>query len=274
MSAATKGWEGGPCNLTACQRPGARWWNTSTRAWYCDDCAAAINRSAVGAPLLVTRVSLPNAPAPAMSAEPTDPGRLAARVAELEAAVRDGNRLVCRAVRLVRFALSSVGGIHDAGGGALGGEQWIDDAKAWSDIARALATPPAAGAATDGAEGLRIPTEPIPDTIVSLRYRNWRGEVADRRVRPLWLWFGSTEWHMEPQALLAVQDVEKGDARRDLVVRDILAFEQPIPFAAPPAAPTPAPAHRRCTWHSMDTGAGCRSVEGHSGPHLFDAVGA
>lgn len=31
------------CNRTACQKPGAAWWNTSTRAYYCADCAKAIN---------------------------------------------------------------------------------------------------------------------------------------------------------------------------------------------------------------------------------------
>lgn len=33
-----------PCRRTACRRPGATWWNTSTRAWYCRDCAASINK--------------------------------------------------------------------------------------------------------------------------------------------------------------------------------------------------------------------------------------
>jgi hypothetical protein len=45
------------CNRTACQEPfgpwilrGVKpWWNTSTRAWYCRQCAAMINRFAIGA---------------------------------------------------------------------------------------------------------------------------------------------------------------------------------------------------------------------------------
>jgi hypothetical protein len=34
------------CNRSACQIPikGNRWWNTSTRAWYCQHCALRINR--------------------------------------------------------------------------------------------------------------------------------------------------------------------------------------------------------------------------------------
>jgi len=32
----------GSCNRTACQRPGAAWFNTSTRAYYCQPCALDI----------------------------------------------------------------------------------------------------------------------------------------------------------------------------------------------------------------------------------------
>lgn len=32
------------CNRTACQRPPAEWFNQSTRAWYCEDCAHEINK--------------------------------------------------------------------------------------------------------------------------------------------------------------------------------------------------------------------------------------
>lgn len=39
-----KGKRNGNCNVTACQRPGATWWNTSTRAYYCRSCADEINR--------------------------------------------------------------------------------------------------------------------------------------------------------------------------------------------------------------------------------------
>lgn len=42
--AALKGKQGGNCNVTACQKPGATWWNTSTRAYYCAHCANEINR--------------------------------------------------------------------------------------------------------------------------------------------------------------------------------------------------------------------------------------
>lgn len=38
-----KGRKGGSCNRVDCQRPGATWFNSSTRAWYCPECAKKIN---------------------------------------------------------------------------------------------------------------------------------------------------------------------------------------------------------------------------------------
>lgn len=43
-TAFDKGWFRGSCNTTACQRPGAEWFNHSTRAYYCEDCAHVLNR--------------------------------------------------------------------------------------------------------------------------------------------------------------------------------------------------------------------------------------
>jgi hypothetical protein len=37
-----KGKMNGSCNRTACQRPGANWFNTSTRVYYCEPCARGI----------------------------------------------------------------------------------------------------------------------------------------------------------------------------------------------------------------------------------------
>lgn len=34
----------GNCNITACQQPGATWWNRGSMAWYCRSCAKDINR--------------------------------------------------------------------------------------------------------------------------------------------------------------------------------------------------------------------------------------
>lgn len=35
----------GPCYRTACQAPGAKWWNSSTRKFYCVICASLINNA-------------------------------------------------------------------------------------------------------------------------------------------------------------------------------------------------------------------------------------
>lgn len=41
-----KGKHGLNCNVTACQKPNsAWWWNSSTRAWYCADCAYDIQKA-------------------------------------------------------------------------------------------------------------------------------------------------------------------------------------------------------------------------------------
>lgn len=38
-----KGHHNGSCNRAACQKPGANWFNHSTRAYYCESCAEKIN---------------------------------------------------------------------------------------------------------------------------------------------------------------------------------------------------------------------------------------
>jgi hypothetical protein len=40
---ALKGLKGGWCNVTACQKPGANYYNKSTQKYYCEDCAREIN---------------------------------------------------------------------------------------------------------------------------------------------------------------------------------------------------------------------------------------
>ena len=63
---------------------------------------------------------------------------------------------------------------------------------------------------------------------VTLTYTNWRGETAERTITPKRIWFGSTDWHPEPQWLLTAFDAEK-QANRDFALKD---FGQ----APPPAA--------------------------------------
>jgi predicted DNA-binding transcriptional regulator YafY len=52
-------------------------------------------------------------------------------------------------------------------------------------------------------------------------YKNWRGETAERSVLPLQVYFGSTEYHPEPQWLMEAHDFEK-NAPRIFAMRDML----------------------------------------------------
>ena len=45
---------------------------------------------------------------------------------------------------------------------------------------------------------------------VVIDYTNWRGRRRDRRIRPVRVWFGSTDWHKEDQWLLEAVDAENG----------------------------------------------------------------
>lgn len=58
------------------------------------------------------------------------------------------------------------------------------------------------------------------ETQVSIDYTNWRGETATRRIIPISIWFGSTEWHKQAQWLLKALDIEK-NAERDFALKDI-----------------------------------------------------
>lgn len=51
-------------------------------------------------------------------------------------------------------------------------------------------------------------------------YRNYRGEEGYRRVRPISLRFGTSEWHKEPQWLMLADDLENSK-QREFAMRDI-----------------------------------------------------
>ncbi|WP_374327930.1 hypothetical protein [Paracoccus pantotrophus] len=54
---------------------------------------------------------------------------------------------------------------------------------------------------------------------ITMTYRNYRGEIAERRIIPEWVGFGATDWHPEPQWLLRAFDLDK-NARRDFALAD------------------------------------------------------
>lgn len=56
--------------------------------------------------------------------------------------------------------------------------------------------------------------------IVEILYTNWKGETAVRKILPVKLWYGHTEYHKEDQWLLNAIDQEK-QAPRDFALKDI-----------------------------------------------------
>jgi len=58
------------------------------------------------------------------------------------------------------------------------------------------------------------------DTLTFI-YRNYRGEVSERRVRDPQLVFGENDWHKAPQWILVAFDIDK-NAERWFALEDIL----------------------------------------------------
>lgn len=54
-------------------------------------------------------------------------------------------------------------------------------------------------------------------------YKNWEGEIAVRKVEPIKLWYGSTQWHLKDGWLFKAKDLEK-DVERDFAVKNIIQF--------------------------------------------------
>ncbi len=55
---------------------------------------------------------------------------------------------------------------------------------------------------------------------VKIIYTNWKGETAERTIRPIELWFGETEYHPEAQWLLRALDLDKNE-ERNFAMKDI-----------------------------------------------------
>ena len=68
---------------------------------------------------------------------------------------------------------------------------------------------------------------------ITMTYRNWRGEISQRTIRPVCLRFGATEWHPEPGWLLEAKDLEK-DEHRDFALADCQFADLRVPAPAVP----------------------------------------
>lgn len=51
------------------------------------------------------------------------------------------------------------------------------------------------------------------DIPLVITYKNWRGEISERRLSPIRMGFFSTRWHPEPQWMLTAMDLDKGEVR-------------------------------------------------------------
>lgn len=68
---------------------------------------------------------------------------------------------------------------------------------------------------------------PDAKSVVVIRYTNYRGETADRRIIPIRIRFGSTKWHPEEQWLLDAFDLDRG-ADRAFAMKDVLQWRSQV----------------------------------------------
>jgi len=59
--------------------------------------------------------------------------------------------------------------------------------------------------------------------IIIITYTNYRNETSDRKIIPISIYFGATEWHLDPQWLLRATDIDK-NAERDFAMKDIQSW--------------------------------------------------
>lgn len=70
--------------------------------------------------------------------------------------------------------------------------------------------------------------DPATPTL-SVVYTNHRGKTASRKIHPLGVWFGSTQWHPEKQWILDAYDVGK-EAVRSFAMKDMVLPLNAVPL--------------------------------------------
>ncbi len=70
-----------------------------------------------------------------------------------------------------------------------------------------------------------MPETDRPDKRISFDYRNHRGELTQRCVVPVILYWGTTEYYPEHQWILKAWDMDK-KCTRDFAVRNIVGIGQ------------------------------------------------
>ncbi len=62
-------------------------------------------------------------------------------------------------------------------------------------------------------------------------YKNYRGEVSERRVEPQQFMYGKNIWHHEEQWFLRAMDLDKGEIR-NFAVKDIVFAPTTLPTSS------------------------------------------
>lgn len=82
-----------------------------------------------------------------------------------------------------------------------------------------------------------------------IRYRNWRGEVRDRKIAPIRVFWGSAPpWHPDPCWLMEARDLDIGEIRT-FKLADVLSWDvTSAPVDAPVSESEADPACTACGW--------------------------
>lgn len=99
----------------------------------------------------------------------------------------------------------------------------FEDAPVAGRLANPLVIPQLAKMISDlepGGPAISGEVQHLPVHPLTFTYRNYRGEVSTRRVLPIKIYFGPTQWHPIPQYLLRALDLDK-EAVRDFAWADI-----------------------------------------------------
>ncbi len=62
-----------------------------------------------------------------------------------------------------------------------------------------------------------------PEKCVYIVYRNYKGNISNRKIIPKNFWYGHTHWHPEDQYLLDATDMDKNE-ERSFAMKDILTW--------------------------------------------------
>jgi hypothetical protein len=71
---------------------------------------------------------------------------------------------------------------------------------------------------------------------LTFTYRNHRGETAVRRVVPIRVWYGHTDWHPDPQWLMDAHDLDRGEVRT-FALADMVAGPGEVVVRLPQVTP-------------------------------------